>query len=477
MTLIFLKMLAVTASIGVVLWRMGLLRGRGQIALTLGIGGILGAVAAGALTWSCLVLLSWPPIAFLPELVLGSMAALALFLLPSQPLNRASIQEGDKAQQLRSQVFGVEGLILGGVLVLFSSRLGLLVPDALSPKLFPWDAWLVWAYEAKVWFEQGEFITFAPPTEKFDAVKEVWVGGTSIDYPKVIPAMILWLSSGSEQWLAVPIGLAWLWCAVSIGLLVFGASQRLGLSNAWSAVAAYLWFSLPIVSAHTALYGYADLWMSGILTCLGVLILFRDSSGDKTTRLFWSGSCIALLLLLPLIKLEGIYWVLILGTVMTMVRLLAHFRLLGWLVIMGGSLSSLIAWVMGIDVLAWFTQGRLSISLDNVVAGLVGIGRHAFIYYDWHLLFVSLLIIVLAFPRHRALLSRHPDFVVFCLIGLGIISMVLPFSGSQLWLTQSTLFSRVGLQLSALLIILLVLVIKHELNLVLQQNKTLREMS
>ena len=96
-------------------------------------------------------------------------------------------------------------------------RFGLLLVEATTRPLYPWDAWMQWATKARVWFELKAMVPFAP----FD----VWLpanGAVYFDaaphYPATVPLWQVWSALLIGRWDDAHTNLAW-WCtAVAIGL-------------------------------------------------------------------------------------------------------------------------------------------------------------------------------------------------------------------------------------------------------------------
>lgn len=221
MMTVLIKLLLVTAPVWAVLWRLGLFKGQGQWSLVLGLSIVIGTGLAGLSMWFGLMFFDGV-FGYFPEVLVWLFCLLSWVVLsqwltihstgfhspPNPPLERSVLSWLDYAWI----VFFV---------FLITTRIYHLFSEVTLSRIFPWDAWLVWAYEARVWLEQGVYVEFLPPSHLLTAPKDAWVGATTVFYPKIIPALIFWLHQGTTEWLHVPVGLLWLWVAISISLMLF----------------------------------------------------------------------------------------------------------------------------------------------------------------------------------------------------------------------------------------------------------------
>ena len=186
-------------------------------------------------------------------------------------------------------------------------RFGLLLVEATTRPLYPWDAWMQWATKARVWFELKAIVPFAP----FD----VWLpanGAVYFDaaphYPATVPLWQVWSALLIGRWDDAHTNLAW-WCtAVAIGLLVYGFLRSAGGSRWLAIVGAWLAGSLPIANVHVALAGYADLPMAAYVT-LAMLAGWRWARLRRAEDLLLLLLC---LVALPTIKNPGKAWLVLL---------------------------------------------------------------------------------------------------------------------------------------------------------------------
>ena len=443
------KLLTVWLPLLAICWRWLPLNGPGRAPFCLGLSGLWSLFLTGALMWASLVLtgqiLPWLPfgLIFLAFLVAFSV--------------RAPRSEISSEIPHRERVSSVSRAITIGLTVLILVRLASLLPDVALRPLSAWDAWVVWAYEARVWFEAGRYVEFLPPQEWLTAPSEAWVRMTTVEYPRLIPSLILWMAMADGAWSGVGPGLLWWAAAVFVTVMLFGLLRLLGLSVPWALAGAYIWSSLPTISAHVALYGYADLWMAAAFASFVAGLLLATRSGGIYGWLLTALS----LLVMPLIKVEGTYWLLVgvfavvLGGFRPSIRELVFFMVFAVMCIW---LSQRWGW----DVLQWITQGRLGFNIDDWSQSLqVGV-RHAFLWFDWHLLFYLAMAAIVASVYRPSLVEPFLTLTIFTVLAITLLWAVTPLTQAGAWLSEGRLFSRVSLHISPLLSIFSLLV-AHQL--------------
>lgn len=412
-------------------------QGPGRWAFCFGLSGVWSLLLTGLMMWAIMVttgsLLHWVPIG-----VIALVAVLVLWFVPGPT---QAIPRTDPAWGTLSPPLKILVVILVGMIVL---RFVSLLPDVTLRPLTSWDAWTVWAYEARVWFEQGRYVEFLPPQAVLSAPAEQWVRLNVVEYPRLIPALMLWISVGEGVWNGVGPGLLWWFVAASVGLMIFGALRLIGLALPWALTGAYAWLSLPMINAHMALYGYADLWMAAAMASFATGLLLAERAD---LRAGW-GLALASLMVMPFIKVEGVYWLCIgvaavgLSRLQLPPRVLVAVLLLGIVVLWAASM-------MDIDLIAWLTIGRLSLGSEGFALALQGAARHAFFWYDWHFLFYLLFAVLAVALLKPRTLGRVDASFALALLALAMLWVLTPYSGAGEWFQQSTLFSRIAMHVSA----------------------------
>ena len=426
----------------------------GRYALCLGLGGISALVATAAIMWWMLVfrglILPWVPVLVLSLLALLAEALARFFPCRAQPLSEpaessplAALTPGEKA-------------FVALFAALIALRLLSLLPDVLMRPLFAWDAWTVWGFEARVWLEAGTHVEFLPRSEWLTAPGDAYLREGLIAYPGLVPALILWAAAGTETWTGVGPGILWFAAAGFTALIIFGTLRQVGSKLPWAMAAAYVFISVPLVNAHVALYGYADLWIGALISVFAAMLVL---AGLGRPRLWYGLACLALVPL-PFIKVEGLYWV-IMGTA-ALVLAWGGIRLRMVMVLLLAGLGVALALkILGFDLAVFVTQGRLSLASDGFVEALKGAARHAFYWFDWHLfIYLGLLLFALLIAR-PGLAGRVSALSIFGLLGLTLLWVVAPTTEAGSFLSVGTLFSRLLLHLFPALLLLCVIIVEQ----------------
>ncbi len=191
-------------------------------------------------------------------------------------------------------------LLLAAVVV----RLFVLGSEAWLRPTFPWDAWSAWSVKPKTWFLLDHYIAYVEPSRWLaepaiaQRTSAVW------DYPESLAWVQVWFASAAGAWNEPLINLAWTAVLGAMVLLSYGQWRVLGIGAMLAIVLAYALVSLPLIGAHTALAGYADLWLAATFAA-AVLAWLRWIRQHELAQLV-----LALLfaLCLPMIKLEGAVW-------------------------------------------------------------------------------------------------------------------------------------------------------------------------
>jgi len=326
----------------------------------------------------------------------------------------------------------------------------LLLGEVMRQPLFPWDAWTQWATKARVWFELRHMAPFVRA--------EQWLqdsGGAYFDaaphYPATVPLWQVWSSVALGRWDDAWMNLPWWLIAVALALALYGFFRDHSMSPLFALTATWLVVSMPILDAHVALAGYADLPLACYLTT-GALAGWRAlRTGSRADGLV----AVLLLAALPLIKIPGWVWIatLVPGLIVArMPRLGLRIVCIGWL----GAI--VLALVLGRFEPVIFGY-RLHFQLDIPWHGLA---EAYFSFDNWHLLFWVLPVVLLA--TRRQLVSRDiaPLTVV---LGSGALFLLVGFSitSASVWVEDQSTVNRATLHLAPLLATWLVLLVHRAL--------------
>ncbi|MBK7011523.1 MAG: hypothetical protein IPH43_01645 [Xanthomonadales bacterium] len=190
-------------------------------------------------------------------------------------------------------------------------RLGVIASETLLRPTFPWDAWAAWAVKPKAWFLLGHHVPYVPMQEWLTQsdlqtrTSGIW------DYPELLAWVQIWFASALGDWNEPLVNTVWVGALAAIGLASYGQWRALGLRPGLTMVLVYALMSLPLLDAHAALAGYADLWLAAAFG-MAVLCWMRWMRQRNPGQLLLAA---VFALSLPLIKLEGAVWLLIFALV------------------------------------------------------------------------------------------------------------------------------------------------------------------
>lgn len=208
-------------------------------------------------------------------------------------------------------------------------RLGVLGSEALLRPTFPWDAWSAWAVKPKAWFLLGHYMPYVS-MQDWLASPELPLRTAAIwDYPELLAWIEIWFASAAGGWNEPMINIVWAGVLASIGLASYGQWRSIGLRAELCMLLAYGLVSLPLLGAHVALAGYADLWLAAALG-MAVLSWLRWMHDRSPGQLLLAGLFAATL---PMIKLEGAVWLCIFSSVVLLGMLPKRIR--WWIVAVG----------------------------------------------------------------------------------------------------------------------------------------------
>lgn len=204
------------------------------------------------------------------------------------------------------------------IITLITGHLLLVLTNNLTRDIYPWDAFTTWMYRAKVWVLNNALIDFQTVDQ--------WLlsGGTgyalhAAHYPASVSAVAAFASAITGGWSDHAASLTWFFATLAIGSLMYGLCRQAGYSGLLSLIGTYALMSIPLVSMHGALAGYADLWMLGTSGMgLAALLLWAQQPGKGLPTV---GT--ALLLVGCFIKTEGWIW---LGLGLLFIALLALWK-------------------------------------------------------------------------------------------------------------------------------------------------------
>ncbi len=343
------------------------------------------------------------------------------------------------------------------LLALAIAHLATAAYEAYSRPLLPWDAWTTWTYRAKIWFLNQDLSPFVSAEAWLNTANPGIYTIPAHNYPAIISLMQMWPVMMYGQWndaLAVFPGLL---AGIALVLALYGQGRSLGWPPLLLIVGVYLLISIPLLDAHLALPGYADLWLGGFAGLGFIALLQWSQSRDRTQLLIG-------LLFLGLgisIKREGSLWLMV-GLLFVIMQVLSWKLLLAMaasivLTILSGYSLVNLPWLGQIGYtdstfyLSWL--GTITFHPQNVSSAII---TNLFSNGSWNLLYFYLcasLLLVLLRGKQQA---KYPV-MSFILLLTALITTVFFLSAEGVWVRDSTAFGRLLLQVLPALIFVLLL--------------------
>ena len=325
-----------------------------------------------------------------------------------------------------------------GLLGLVVVRLAGLWLEIIWQPLFPWDAWSQWATKARVWYETGHLAPFAPP--------DIWLqgGGVYYDraphYPPAIPLLQAWTSFGLGRWDDALMNLPWLMGAIALAMAFYGQARQWGIAPLFAMMFTYFLLSLPLLDAHVALAGNADLFLGAVYGLAAFAFFHWSRSRDAwqgTMAILLAAGCI-------LLKQPGIGWALTLLPAL-------------WVALAprAGLIGTLILGALGLAALLLFGQvsfNLLGYSLKFAYTPVwLPLWDNLAILDNWHLLFY-LVVAALLLSLPRLLAPAYRAMTVAAGSALAFVLIIFFFTHVSAWVEDYTVINRAILHLVPMLL-------------------------
>jgi hypothetical protein len=337
------------------------------------------------------------------------------------------------------------------LLALVLLRLAVLVDEAALRPLFAWDAWSAWAVRPKSWILLGRADDYVPMVDWLAAAPGPARTMLAWNYPELVAWIEVWFASGAGGWNEPRVNLAWAGALAAFAAALYGHARGLGVPP-WLAMAlVYALVSLPLIDAHVALAGYADLWVAVVLGL--ALLAWADWLVFRRPGRWLLAVLLAACL--PAIKLEGAIWLLCFGLLVLLERVPPRWRrgVLGAAVLLvGGALAfgGFTVPVPGVGGIR-FAWGRIDIPGVASYAMQwhpVGAAMLASLFTlpNWHLLWYLLPVVVLM--RWPALRASAPARLLggFVLLQLAALFVLFFMTSAAAWAEDFTSVNRLILQ-------------------------------
>ena len=170
------------------------------------------------------------------------------------------------------------------------ARIAGLALEAWWRPLFPWDAWDIWGPKTKIWFETRDLNNL--------------YGHFDNGYPPGINLIQVWANLGLGSWDDAKMNMAWPLLLGALALAAYGQARRVGASPLAAAVVAYLLASIPILDAHAALPGYADLPLAVTFGLSAIAFFVWVVTNDARQLVL----AVVFAAMTPLYKIPGVIW-------------------------------------------------------------------------------------------------------------------------------------------------------------------------
>jgi len=338
--------------------------------------------------------------------------------------------------------------LLWVLLALLVVRAWLMADEILLRPMYPWDAWAAWLLKPKAWMLGGHIDHFVAFDEWLADASGTLRTAQTWNYPETLGRLAVWFASAWGEWDAGVVGVIWLalWFALLAG--TYGQLRALGLARERTLIATYALGSLPLINVHVALSGYADLWIATVLAfaCLAWMRWLQTRErGHWVMAAFFAA-------MLPLLKLEGGIWLVILAGTMIYERMTPRWRRLALAlapVIGAGVVAAyLLRWpwiapaldrlglTSDVDVLAAHAPAVVSAAADGLFA-----------QYNWHLLWLA---VALTLALRWRSLRDSPAlrvFGLFLLLGCAFLFALFVLTPAGKWAESYTAVNRLTLQI------------------------------
>lgn len=338
------------------------------------------------------------------------------------------------------------------LLALVLLRLLLLGSEAALRPVFPWDAWSAWALKPKSWILLGHVEPYVPMVDWLANPYAATRTAATWNYPELLAWIEVWFASGAGGWNEPLVNLAWSGALAAFLLSAYGHWRGIGIGALPAIGLVFALASLPLLDAHVALAGYADLW---IALTLGLALL----AWSRWLLLREHGQwllAIAFAACLPAIKLEGAIWLALFGAVVAYELLPPRWR---WRALAVASVVLVLGFALGASGLpmpgaGWLRFGPGGVrfaAMPELEFGWHPVGgamlASLFTLPNWHLLWYALPLLAVLRWRFFAQDRAARLLGLFVLLqGLALFVLFF-FTNAGEWAADFTSANRLILQL------------------------------
>lgn len=322
--------------------------------------------------------------------------------------------------------------------------------------LAAWDSWLGWEMKAQQWLDHG----LSAHIQRYqDWIKQPggWVSPTA-HYPDGLSLLfytgLKWF--GNNQWFAWFLALSY----VQLVITVINHLHQKGLPIFSQSLAGLMLLTLPLMSNHIAMYGYADVWLAMTL----LLVVMRGELWNQHHLLKDGRLALMMCALLPAFKSEGWVWL----ALLLFSHLFSKFliRKHRWVLVV---MISLVVWVwFGLDHWVHSWAGRsVVISQDLIQLGAAfsiqlvpqdvssEMFSGLFLQNNWSLLwyFLPAVLLIWAWDKYPKYMQVSQTFLI-CSFAAFVV--LFTFTDASKWAENYTAINRISLQLSLVFVYLFI---------------------
>jgi hypothetical protein len=335
-------------------------------------------------------------------------------------------------------------LLLGWLAI----RFGVLLAEVMTRPLYAWDSWIQWATKARVWFELRSMVPFGPMHEWLPANGALYFDAAP-HYPATVPLWQVWSAVLLGRWDDSLTNSAW-WCTgLALTVAAYGFLRGAGCGRLAALAGAGLIATLPILNAHIALAGYADLPIAACIT-LATLAGWRFARTRGVRELVL---LVALLAALPTLKNPGKAWIFLLLPGV-LVGFSPRWGLRMAAVMLGaGALAMLVLAQTDPVVLGYRLHLNWNLPWQSLVDAY-------FVYANWNLLWFGAIAVALLGARSLLDPAAAPLTVT---LGIGLLFLFFgfAFTNAALWVEDQSTVNRATLHIAPLLVVWMVIVYRE----------------
>lgn len=435
-------------------WLLERPRGLHGVCAGLGAGHLLGSIGWG---WLLRFFEGAPTrtlyVDIAPWLGVGATVAVALAVVAMRRSTRA-VEVAPPTSRERA--------FIALVLLLLAASFAALLLQAVALPTLAWDAWNVWIGKAKAWYFAGSMQPIVSLDAWIAAAPGEALNTIAWNYPDALSRHALWLTSAAGAWDEGSIHLAWPLAWAALGLACFGYLGLAGCRTPLALAATAGLLTLPMLTAHAALAGYADLWLAAAL----MLAALHAARALRQRTLKNIAAALLFAALLPAVKTEGGVWLGCLLAAALLAALPVRVRWMGlgaglalWLLALPWGGLRLPVPGLGLARLGWAEielprYGTLPLTLRPVLDEFV---QAMFLLPNWSLLwYLAPLLMTL---RWRALVATRERTTLGIFLGLGYaFPFVLFFlTDAAAWAENFTSLNRVLLHIVPISVVWLAL--------------------